>query len=280
MALVFRVMNYALPTGKIGKSRFDDFSKISKYDVVFLGSSHAIFHYDTQFFEKEGYTAYNLGTQNQSLNDSYLVLKNYLYKDNCDLVLLDFYSNILLAKSTEESSVNLIAHANKISLIRDLILEHHEPKFLNSALVRLFSQRHPYNEALLDSFGYYRGSVFSTKTVRKNFNVKAESDNKLPVINRDELKGLDKTLKQAKLNGVRIVLCSSYQNKASKAHPYLFYLADSVCKANDVTFLDLTYQNNLIFKHDFSDGNHMNYYGEQQYNRALIDTLKTRGIIK
>lgn len=279
VALIYRVMNYALPTGKYSKQRFDEFSKQNQYQVVFLGSSHAMFHYDTQFFEKEGYTAYNLGTQNQSIVDSYLILKNYINSKNCDVVLMDFYASMLTAQSSDESSINLIAHANKTSLVKDIILEHREPKFINSALVRVFTMRAPFNEALNDSFGYYRGSVFSKKTVKGSFQF-GPSSNKVPAVNRVELAGLDKLLKQAKLNGVNVALCSSYQYSQAKAHPYLFFLADSVCQANNVPFLDLTYHNNLVFNHDFSDGNHLNYFGEQQYNRALLDSLRARKILK
>lgn len=280
-ALIYRVINYAIPSGKYGLMRFEEFGKSKKNDVVFIGSSHAIFHYNTKYFDDRGYAAYNLGTQNQTLTNTYLLAKNYITSANCKLLVVDFYTVLLSARNSNESSINLIASTNKPSLVKDIILEHKELKYINNAFIRLLTFSEPYDESKVEPFGYYKGSVFSKKTVKKDFEAKSNSNfSTLPYINRNEVKALDKLLKQAKQADVQVVLCSSYQNKNFRAHPYLFFLADSVCKANQVPFLDLTYQNNLVFLHDFADGNHLNYYGEQIYNKALVDTLESLNILK
>jgi len=95
-------------------TRMKDAAKTKDIDVLIVGSSHAYRGIDPRIFEKEGITAFNLGSSSQTPINTKALLHQYLDKIEPKMVLYEAYAGTLTIDGVE-SSLDLLSN-NKIDI--------------------------------------------------------------------------------------------------------------------------------------------------------------------
>jgi hypothetical protein len=220
---------------------------------------------------------YNLGSSSQIPQDTYKIATELLEKDNCDIAIIDVYSELFCDIKSVESSAFLISNVKQNTLAFKLSLNSKNTNLLNLFSIRLVNNNEPIftdvNRAL-----FYKGYVMNFDSSKVEYKAN-ESLGKLPISN-DALIHLDKTIKYLKSQSISVVICNSYQPLSSITNDEFANSVDSICKKENVPFLNLVHQHNLVFKENFYDSHHMNQNGVSVFNKQLIDTLMKMNVIK
>lgn len=108
------------------------------YDVLYLGSSHAVMGIlPMEIWNEYGITSFNLANGGQKLNGDYWILKNALEQKRPELVVLDVYT-VTIDQKWDETTINFLHESldpipmskTKIDAIYDLVPEEKRLAFL------------------------------------------------------------------------------------------------------------------------------------------------------
>jgi len=102
-------MNYQIGGYGHTYTRFNEVDSLSHVDVLILGSSHAYRGVDPRIFEKNGISAFVLGSSSQTPLQTLGLLKEYLPKLNPRIVLYEVYPGIFESDGVE-SSLDILAN--------------------------------------------------------------------------------------------------------------------------------------------------------------------------
>ena len=94
--------------------KFIDFLNKSGEDVLIVGSSHAYRGIDPRILERDGITAFNLGSSAQTPINTKVLLHQYLEQINPKLVVYEAYAGTLAIDGVE-SSLDILSN-NKIDI--------------------------------------------------------------------------------------------------------------------------------------------------------------------
>lgn len=272
--IVYRTADYYTIPGGVNWQRFHEFDKQRFHDVVILGSSHAGRGYDPHVFESRGYSAYTLGSANQTPLNSYQLLKYYLDKSNCGMVIFDAFDNVFWNDGLEcTSKLSQNQPDNRAAIGMAWALQ--DLRCINLLGLRfLSSEKKPYflsNE--------YKGLGFQLKTD----SIKAFPGpvwKPSPLLDK-QCHYFEKLVDLCKEREIRLVVSSQYarNNLRGSFHaPLATYLAQTLT-GSEVPYLDFTDAQIIDELNWFADGDHLNGTGAKFFTQQLVDSLEAIGYL-
>lgn len=278
--MLYSVLDGSVIKGGDVHQRYQEFKPDSAYDVIILGSSHAYRGYDCRIFSQMGISAFNLGSSNQTIQDSY-VLARYLGKKlrHKPLILVETYYGTL-SENSLESTFFLIPNVKDNGLALDLAMETPDPRLFNALVLRYMNASRP----VLFQDSTYRpgGYCESPKEMPDSmFNLLKKP---LPPyrISEESIGYFAKLLHYLKQNGFPVAVATHPLPLESDHRPSdaCAKALDSLCKRQGVPFLNFSFKHALNSQKSFYDTHHMNRVGVRWYNPEFIKELRKRGLVK
>ena len=258
--------------GTYVKSRAFDVN--DQYDIVAIGSSHAYRGYDPRIFNQYGFKMFNLGTSDQNMMCSYYIIKNYIKKENCQLLILDLYDRVFTQFNIESNS-DVIQNISSDKTALELALAANDPRTINMFTLRMFNKfSAPLNK---DTAGFINGFMPTKKQLkipvqRREYNYKT---------NPQSLKYLDMTLNYLQKEGVKVVITEHALPSVSPAPDHNKFVSDvtPILNKYDIKWFDYTNDSSLTGLQYFADESHLNVRGVYKYNHRLIADLSKANIL-
>lgn len=121
-------------------SRVKDIRNYHDVDILFLGSSHCYRTFDTRFFNRNGYSCFNLGSSNQTPVQTHILLQQYLDSLNPKLVVFEVHPDIMHNDGVE-SAVNLLANVPLTTPAVEMAFSLKNMKVLNTLIWSAYNQQ-------------------------------------------------------------------------------------------------------------------------------------------
>jgi hypothetical protein len=271
-------LNYRLGEGGYTFTRLKDIKNINnkEVDILFLGSSHAYRGFDSEIFNKNGFTVFNLGSGAQTPIQTNILLERYLDRINPKLVIYEVYPETFVIDGVE-SSLDIISNDQNDWYSFEMAFKLNNIKTYNVLLYATITDLFNLNSSFHESRRKTNDTYISNGYVKKDLMYYKPSlfDKTEIKFNDDQIEIFEKILKNLKGKNIEVILVyapitkslySSYLNKT-------YY--DSIMKnyAEYYNFNEILILNDSIH---FYDSNHLNQNGVDIFNNKLIDILKKR----
>lgn len=253
--------------------------KQEKADIVIIGSSRALAHYDPKVFERfyQGKTVYNCGVDGQLFYYADIETNCILNRYTPKLLIWDFQINDMEKAPTENLSL-LYPYYNSDKYIKSRL-----DGLDNTLKYKLWLNAYRYNGTagrLLSSLRMPKtlnrkgfGGHAATNGTRK-FKIKEE---KVTGKQLDELKvtSLTATIDRLKENGIRTVfVISPMFNRLDGVSSTVSKLTQ-ICKDNNIPFINDSQLPEFLEKENqFYDEGHLNNKGAEAFTEILIEQIK------
>ncbi|MDH0658594.1 MULTISPECIES: hypothetical protein [unclassified Empedobacter] len=256
-------------------TRMQDAQKIKNVDVLIVGSSHAYRGIDPRVLQKEGISAFNLGSSSQTPINTKVLLHQYLEQINPKIVVYEAYAGTMNIDGVESSldilsnnkiDINSIKMANEVHNLlayNTLIFSGFRQTFgLNKRFKEAIQQG---DDTYISSTGYVESKFKNNIFNKENYTSWDLRDSqKEELINNIEFiksKGIDVYIIQAPITKT---LYNSINNNKD-VDVFLSNLGNYKNYQNLVELRDST---------DFYDNNHLNQIGVEKFNAILSKDLK------
>lgn len=274
--LIYITNNYYVVKGGDTYFKFAEFDSQAEYDYIFLGTSRAYRGYDPRIFANHGYNTFNLGTGGQSIDNTYLIIKNLINGNNTECLIIDLYPNAFYARPAE-SSLDLIANVSSHELAMDILLNEKDPRHVNAFFSRLsiLDQAPFYN----DSDYVEKGFCTSNETLRPYWLEKLNSgelEDDTSTLSLEKLEILHEIIEYCDEQSIRLLftIAPTSDFYPDKQHAY-FLQQLKLIENRNTPLLDYSKKLKLSTHKMFYDGSHMNYSGVKLFNEKLIEDLKS-----
>ncbi|MFN3020031.1 hypothetical protein ACK1KB_03455 [Chryseobacterium sp. TY3] len=256
-------------------TRMKDAAKTKNVDVLIVGSSHAYRGIDPRIFEKEGITAFNLGSSSQTPINTKVLLYQYLDKIKPKMVLYEAYAGTLTIDGVE-SSLDLLSN-NKIDINAiNMASEIHNLLAYNTLIFTSFRQVFGLNKNFKEPSKqggdhYISPTGFVETEYRKNIFNKEDKTQWEP--RESQKQELTNNINYIKSKGIKVYIIQTpitkklYNAVSNNAEVDRFL-------ANLGTYKN--YQNALPLQDstDFYDSNHLNQIAVERFNPILVKDVK------
>ncbi|TVR38600.1 MAG: hypothetical protein EA392_08990 [Cryomorphaceae bacterium] len=249
-----------------------------KVDVLVLGSSRAFRGFDTRIFEQRGIRMFNLGTTGQAPVGSLMLAKQYMHKVDPDLVIIEI-GNETFTSDGVESGLDLLTN-NKIdwhSLV--LTLEVNHVKLYNTFIYSLFRQILNLDKDYVepkkkDGRKYVSGGYIEAEIVHHTpSKYPKERVRKLSKLQKRSLQDLVHWLEDQE----KSVLLVEVPTASDRYRTFGNHDEFTNFLENTAPFVSFLKNLNLNDSLHFSDASHLNQYGTEVFNKALINWLTDHG---
>ena len=256
-------------------TRMQDAQKTKNVDVLIVGSSHAYRGIDPRILQKDGISAFNLGSSAQTPINTKVLLHQYLEQIKPKLVVYEAYAGTMNIDGVE-SSLDILSN-NKIDINSiKMANEVHNLLAYNTLIFSGFRQTFGLNKTFnevanqgVDTYisptGYvetkFRNNIFNNENISKwdlRETQKEEFENNIQYI---KSKGIEVYIIQAPITNT---LYKSINNN-KEVDQFLGKLGHYKNYQNLVELKDST---------DFFDNNHLNQIGVEKFNLILSKDLK------
>lgn len=265
--------NLKLVRGGFGHlySRLLEADSIHDIDILFLGSSHTYRGFDTELFNLNGVSSFNLGSSGQTPDVTYLLLKEYINKINPKRVIYEVYPKTIFNQSIG-SRIDLISNT-KPTYFGFLELSDIGMDEINSAILRFWNNI--FSEDLIEKkvkgSDYYRpGGYVKNNSIRNNFNFDKEC---LSLeLNNPGFLYFKKNLELIKSLGIEVILVFAPIPGDTYNRYYQMDRVDSIFDNQGLRYINynsMSLNDTLHFK----DDDHLNHDGVQLFNRNLMIDL-------
>lgn len=277
---IYRTNDYYQWKGGVAYAKFKEWAEGKRYDAVVIGSSHAYRGYDPRVFDARGYSMFNLGSSAQTPLSGYAILEEYVTKDRTPLVIIDLYENSFDQEGMESVS-DLTQNMSSDRAALRLAASFRDPRGMNMFTLRMMNKNGPSMWADPD----YKGAGFAIKPDSARTSVKYDLGRKLR-LNARQTEYFIKCLDLCKERGVRAVLCTHFAPHQSdhSRHAAFAMFVDSVLTtrdpAEDLRWLDFSYDHDMDDHAHFCDHNHLNEAGARIFNARLVDSLVAKGYLR
>lgn len=255
-----------------------------KYDVVFVGSSHAYCSFNPLIIWSETeLDSYVLATQKQPLWASYYYIKEAISRQKPQLIVLDCYTASKDDEYTDDATNYTFCDdfpfgINKLRLVHDSA----GPGKRFDLLVRFTKYHSRWSELTSDDFGYnpkklsdwLNGYCMLTATkpdAAKPYVGSAEVKIPLSDKNRDALLRIINLCRETG-TALMVVKTPSGETAAEKGY---YESVGEICRENEVEFIDYNelYKTiGLESEKDFFDDAHLNMRGAQKFSEYFAKT--------
>lgn len=256
-------------------TRMQDAQKTKNVDVLIVGSSHAYRGIDPRILERDGITAFNLGSSAQTPINTKVLLHQYLEQINPKLVVYEAYAGTMNIDGVE-SSLDILSN-NKIDINSiEMANEVHNLLAYNTLIFSGFRQTFGLNKRFKEEIHQGEDTYISpTGFVETDFRKNIFNDEK---ISKWDLR---ESQKEELINNIEFIKSKGIDVYIVQA-PITKTLYNSINNNDDVDrFLSnlgnyKNYQNLIELKDstDFFDNNHLNQIGVEKFNTVLSKDLK------
>jgi len=284
LVLIFAIDFFSgiLFSKKFNDVKFGDYGVINKSlnfdaEILILGSSRAVHHYNSNIFSTNLKKAcYNAGFGGQGLFLNYALLKESIERHPPKVVILDVAPNILDDKESYSKLNLLLPYYKKYPSFKEIIQLN--PKFSKLELV---SNLYIYNSILYDvtrnfllkekesNFGFEPLEGMLNQNNFKPFHL--ENDE----IDSNKIIYLNKIIDLCKFNNIRLIGVVSptylkFDKKNRIINRLKFIFNENKMKFYDYSAYSKLYQKNEFFK----DQLHLNKIGADIFSRDLVEKIK------
>lgn len=261
---VYRAVQGLVWKGGFSYDRFREFNPEGKYDILVFGSSRANRGIDPRSFERAGYSIYNLGTDDQTPINTCVMVKEFVKKNNCRLVLLDVYDKVF-SQNPLESNSDLIQNMHNDGDAFKMTLAAGDLRAVNQFGVRLMlKNQQPEYKAETDLYKGFRG-------LDEPFHYSKDSYYYFSM--PKHLHAFDETLKYlASINVPVLVTCQPLPKMPMKHNAFVRDI-QPILKKYNLTLYDFTDDRALVNPSGFADMSHLNSDGAKRYSDFLADSL-------
>lgn len=275
--LIYVTNNYMVWKGGDTWQKFQEFDRTAKHDIIFMGSSRCYRFYNPVLFEKEGYQTFNLGTSAQSLENTSILLKSYVSKQNCDHIVLDCSVEGFRKKGEGfESTADLITNLNDTKIARKIASREFDVRFFNLYVMRLMLRNAEpfYLEDEYVSRGFCTNSrVLNLKSCEEA--TKPHSPIHEVSWDPEKFAVLDDLLLWCSNQGISVTMVAGpYTNSTPSSWiEELNTKVSKLCHRYGFELWDFSKMPEIDNCKHFYDQSHINEEGVKVFNRALIDRL-------
>lgn len=273
---VMRTNDYYLSRADTNWLRHQQHDPERWYDVRVLGSSHAYRGYDPRVFATHGTTLYNLGSKSQSLMNSRILLDTYIDTMNTGLVILDLY-DVVLRMEGLESATELIVQVPSDKAAWRMAWAQQDLRAINMLALRHFGDNTP--DPVPGPGAILLGYVERNDSLapdRPPGRVVAD-----PFQHR-QVQALEGLLNDAQERNQPIVLVSHPMPSSADRGPHeelRSLVGKFLAQHPGIRYIDLSFKHGLDDRDHFYDDDHLNQAGVDLFNRQLIDSLHTLGLL-
>lgn len=251
------------------------FNTNEMHDIVIVGSSHAYRGYDPRIFQEFGFKTYNLGTSDQKLMCSYFLIKYYINRNNCKLVIFDLYDRVF-SQTNIESHSDMIQNIPSDKAAFEIAFASKDLRAINMFTLRLFNKISKPLDG--DTSGYINGYLPTKKQLR----LPAKRKDYVYKTNEDALYYLDKILSYLKEEGVKVVMVEHSLPSVIPVPDHNLFRKDvlPVLEKYNVQWFDYLTDTTLNGVQYFADESHLNVRGVYKFNHKLINDLIKANILQ
>ncbi|MDY7394093.1 hypothetical protein UMM65_02490 [Aureibaculum sp. 2210JD6-5] len=276
-----------LAVGKVYKKKFNninfgDYSVInrslkSKSDLLILGSSRAMHHYNPKIFsENLKMTSYNGGVGGYGIFLNYAVLSERIKIKPPKIVILDISPNVIVDKQSYSKLNLLLPYYNKYNSFKDIV--HLNPDF---SKLELISNLYIYNSTIYD---FIRSDIFLNKNMNFGFEPldgQIETSSFVPfflgneIIDSNKNQFLDKIINLCKHNNIELIGVISPTYLKFDLQNKIISEVEKIFNKNNLPFFDYSNYLELYQKPEyFRDQLHMNNIGAEIFSRHFSKKIK------
>lgn len=253
-------------------TRLNEVETACNKDILFLGSSHTYRGFDTELFEAQGISSFNLGSSGQTPDVTNLLLKRYISTIDPDVVIYEVYPETIFNQSIG-SRVDVISNSK---LVNFDFLDWADCGMteINSKILSFWSWvRHPnFTEKKVKGDDKYVSGGYVRNT---NKRLKIDSVNE-PLTVDVKNQGFDYFLNNIELLqrfNKEIILVYAPLPKDTYERYTQNTEIDSIYRSTGLPYYNYNYLEFDDILH-FKDDNHLNHAGVQLFNQALLADLK------
>jgi len=256
-------------------------AKLTKSDIIVLGSSHAYEGIDPKFFTGENCSLYNLGSSGQTPMVSYHLLKEYIPLIEPQYLILEVYWGTYCSEGNAESCIDVISNDHLNQNYFKMALSSHEPKVINTFVAQWFRQtagvpERPQKE-IFNQINHERGFTEQTGVVDEATLLKL--DTARPNVNKEKLGYIENIIELCVDNNIHPILLrtpvtTAYFEQLKNYDDVTSPIID-LCDKYNVSFVDFNRDSTLhLTNRNFADKNHLNRSGVDIFNSHLYNYLK------
>ena len=252
-------------------SRINEIPKFPKVDVLFVGSSHAYRGFDIRLFTKNGISSFNLGSSSQSPIQSLYILEKYLDSIDCEKIVFEV-SPQAFSSDGIESALDMISNDNMNWRTVKMGLEAKHMKVFNTLLYSAYRQFLNLDSNFSEEKTKGKDTYISGGFVERQQQEFRKSASTPYEIRQRQLAAFEKIVEVIKGRGIELILVQAPVTLAE----YKMYESNEKFDALMSTYSVYYNFNELITLSDsvhFYDSHHLNQYGVEVFNNALVDFI-------
>ncbi len=270
--LIFHMTQGLVLKGGYTHARLNQFRNDHPYDILIFGSSRANRGIDPAVLEAEGYSAYNLGTDDQTPINTEVMVKHFTKQQKPKLVIIDVF-HLVFTTNPLPSSSDIIMNAENRALAFNMLTNSGDIRMVNSFAVRM---------ALRDNPPVYE----STDTLYNGFRRNKQIGDDLPAdrfsfhFRNKSLESFDQTLCWLECQKIPYLLVAQPEYPgADKRYVKAFAKAIApVLQQHKATIYNLNETDLSIGKNSFSDYIHLNTEGARIFTTYLVQKIRNTGV--
>lgn len=253
-----------------------------RLDVVFFGSSHGYRGFDPRIFEGEGLQVFNLSSTVQTPLNAYYLQKRYLPPMRPQLVVVEVYYHTLQSDGLE-SYRDLVVNLSPSSELSEMALATRNLGAMNFALAKQLGWIADVESATqvpVEGERYVEGGYTERDSTRSHESTGGEIAVTLRTEQLDHLVAFSEAVRARGASVVWVThpLPRDHLRRVP-TYPALRDQITATARRADVPYWDYNERLDLHPTEDFSDFNHLNTSGVEQFNRALLDDLREAGLL-
>lgn len=236
-------------------------------ELVILGASRAAHHYNIrQIIDSLNISAFNFGTDGQSIQYQYLTLLKAIKNGSLKTVILDLAPNQMIDEWVEENMTDYYPYYWDDDSVREVVREvkgHQIDLLMLSSFIQYNSKLSEIVSSSQHDNGYIPLPYSGKKAAKKTFK---QNDYQINPIAKQYLK---KIAYQCKIHGISFVVCMSPLYSTRDLN---YDSIKDLCKKYTIKVWDMreSISDPLLFK----DATHLNERGAIQFTSKLINKLK------
>jgi hypothetical protein len=257
-------------------SRLSEVKHYNDLDILFLGSSHCYRSFDTRIFKNHGFKTFNLGSSSQTPIQTQALINRYLNKLNPKLVVYEVYP-ITFEIDGVESSLDIVSNdLNDIHSL-EMALKVNDLSVYNTLIYAyiqdVFRSNQDFKEPVEKENDRYISGGFVEREL--GFSSQQKFEKKELKIRNEQLQAFEEIVNTIKNANIELLLVYA---PIPKKNYERFINNDQFDQTMSglgtyINFNEIMDLNDSI---SFFDGDHLNQNGVIQFNKELIDMIRSR----
>ena len=288
---------------------WDDLYDIERnsIDVMFLGSSHARFAFNTNYFDQElKLNTFNLSSSDQTPVVGYYALKQAIEKQKPKLLVYEAYWSKFCSTDNTTAATFVYDYLKSPTIKAEILLtlngEKNYKEFVLDSLIKTYKYRNKlftsldfimrgglndepafkdynvFSDFIYKGKGYLYSDKLVTKKIIENSTFTRTKDYKF---DKKQIEYFDKTMELCKENGIKVIVVTAPlpADTIEYVKDYDIYSnkINSMAKKYDLEYIDynLINKDGKVFDNMcFQDSNHVNANGAIRLAENMLSTIK------